>query len=129
MAELAPNLTYKEADFSILSRRLSDIEQELRTVNAPSQDSRMSLQTIDKRKQEPEWFTQFANVSFRLNETFYNLTHAQESLRNSTTRTANLVEEYKKSEKNYMEKGMELEEYTGKVEDGIIPKVNFTFVH
>jgi hypothetical protein len=89
----------------------------------------MNLQTIYKRKQEPEWFAQFANVSYRLNETFYNLTHAQESLRNSTSLTASLIEEYKESEKNYMEKEMELKEYTRKVEAGIIPKVNFTFVY
>lgn len=54
MAELAPNIAEKGADLSIWSRSLSDIERELRSVYASLQDSWMSLQTIEKRKPEPE---------------------------------------------------------------------------
>lgn len=129
MIALAPNITDKEANLSIWTQRLSDIENEIKIINASLQSSLVDMQAFGNTKNDPSWFAEFANVSSRLNETFYNLTHAQESLRNSTNRTANLVDEYKRSEKIYLEREAELQEYARQVDAGIIPKVNFTFVY
>ena len=69
----------------------------------------------------------YINHSSELNETFYNLTFAQDSLVNSTLRIAELVDMFKESQKQYTEMEKRLAEYTARVDAGELERVDFKF--
>jgi hypothetical protein len=129
LAALAPNITDKEFNLTSWTSSLDLIDAEIRVVNSSLQVRLQELWPPSSVVSNKTWMESFENVSRALNETFYNLTHVEDALANSTKKTVELVEEFKKAEQTYFQKEAEFKEYTRQVEAGIIPKVNFTFVY
>ena len=126
LLEIAPNITDKELNLSTWTTKLGLIDEEIRTVNETLLARMVDLKTELGIPPIVDIY-QFKNVSRTLNETFYNLTHVEEALVNSTNRTGELVNQFRLAEEQYFKKEQELKEYTKLVEAGVIPRVNFTF--
>ena len=119
LQDLAPRISDKELNLSMWTADLSLIDHEMSIVKTRLSES-VQIQPL-KLSEE------FHNISHYVFETSRNLTQVQEGLVNSTRRTAELVDEFKRSEQEYFAKERELKEYGKLVDAGVIPRVNFTF--
>jgi chromosome segregation ATPase len=128
MAELTEPIHRQKLNFTEWDSRLEFIDSEIARVN-------QSLSEILAAKPESafnmtEYNTargEFNNISSYLNATYFNLSVAEESAVNTTKRIEELVVEFKQTERTYFEKERILKEYTDKVDQGLIPKVEFKF--
>ena len=128
MAELTEPIHRQKINFTEWEARLEFIDSEIARVN-------QSLSEILAAKPESafnmtEYNTargEFNNISSYLNATYFNLSVAEESAVNTTKRIEELVVEFKQTERTYFEKERILKEYTDKVDQGLIPKVEFKF--
>lgn len=125
LIELEPLVGNQSVNFTLWESALSAIDKDVETVNISLWENLVKLPSIPNvLKNLTVQYEDFFSI---LNETFYNLTFAQESLSNSTIRISQLVEEFKQKEQTYFEKEEELKIYSAKVEKGEIPRVDFKF--
>jgi chromosome segregation ATPase len=125
LKRLEPLVLESEANFTVWNATLIALETDSRRVNSTLQ-SYTATAGLDYNTTNP-FKVLFRNYSKELNATFYQLTFAKEGLSNSTRRVAELTDEFRRAEAQYVEKQHELEEYTRKVEAGLIPRVDFKF--
>jgi predicted nucleic acid-binding Zn-ribbon protein len=124
--ELEPKIIAQTDNFTFWNLSLNSIDTDIDIVN------KSFWKNLEKRNhlisgQPNTPGDGFHTASFILNETFYNLSFAEESLDNSTRRISQLVDLFRQSESFYLQKESELKEYTSKVEKGLIQKVDFKF--
>jgi DNA repair exonuclease SbcCD ATPase subunit len=125
LKRLQPLVVDSEANFTVWNATLIALETDSKRVNSTLQ-SYTAAAGSDYNTTNP-FKVLFRNYSKELNATFYQLAFAKEGLSNSTRRVAELTDEFRKAEAQYVEKQHELEEYTRKVEAGLIPRVDFKF--
>lgn len=125
LKRLKPLVVDSEANFTVWNATLIALETDSKRVNATLQ-TYIAATGLDHNTTNP-FNVLFRNYSKELNATFYQLAFAKEGLSNSTRRVAELTDEFRRAEAQYVEKQQELEEYTRKVEAGLIPRVDFKF--
>ena len=126
MFELEPKIIAQTDNFTVWNLSLNSIDTDIGIVNK-SLWKNLEEQNLLAGDLPNTMGVQFDTASFILNETFYNLTFAEESLENSTRRISELVDLFRQSESFYLQKESELKEYTSNVEKGLIQKVDFKF--
>jgi chromosome segregation ATPase len=127
MIGLEPLIVRQRTNFTIWNESLSAIDADIALVNNSLHEHMKAAVQLPRALHNLR--DQFGNISSVLNETFYNLTWAQESLENSTSKTKTLVDKFKQTESFYLLKDAELKEYTIQVEQGLIDKVDFKFLY
>ena len=136
LIELEPRIGDKESNFSGWNVTMTSVDGDMRRIVTALNASNASLITLTggipgyaaalaefAARVQPVYI----NHSSELNETFYNLTFAQDSLVNSTLRIAELVDMFKESQKQYTEMEKRLAEYTARVDAGELERVDFKF--